>query len=130
MVQAWMRGVLLIGAVYNFAWAFFLYVAPASYLKWITEGEQTSNHWVAYQSVGIAIVGLFMFMGTLYPVKFRWLILVSFIAKLIGGVLVYQMIMHSEFTRKFLFHVLMNDIVWLLPLILTTIAAFKSQNNR
>ncbi len=130
MVQAWMRGVLLIGAVYNFAWAFFLYVAPSSYLKWITEGTQSANEWVAYQAVGIAIIGVFMFMGTLYPVRFRWLILLSFIAKLTGGLLVYQLIMQSEFTKKFLFHILMNDIVWLIPLFLITIAAFKSQNNR
>lgn len=130
MVQAWMRGVLLIGAVYNFAWAFFLYIAPSSYLKWITDGAQTANEWVAYQAIGIAVVGVFMFMGTLYPIKFRWLILLSFIAKLVGGLLVYQLIMQSTLTKKFLFHLLMNDFVWLLPLLLTTIAAFKSQNNR
>ncbi len=130
MVQAWMRGVLLIGAVYNFAWAFFLYFAPSSYLKWITEGEQTTNEWVSYQAIGIAIVGVFMFLGTLYPLKLRWLILLSFIAKLIGGFLVFQLIMQSVFTKKFLFHLLMNDVVWLIPLFLITIAAFKSQNNR
>ncbi len=130
MVQAWMRGVLLIGAVYNFAWAFFLYLAPSSYLKWITEGEQKTNDWVFYQSIGIAGVGVFMFLGTLYPVKLRWLILLSFIAKFIGGILVFQLIMQSEFTKKFLFHLLMNDVVWLFPLFLITIAAFKSQNNR
>jgi hypothetical protein len=130
MVQAWMRGVLLIGAAYNMAWAFFLYLAPFSYLKWITEGVQSKNNWVSYQAIGIAIIGIFMFLGTLYPIKFRWLILLSFLAKLIGGLIVFQVIMKSEFTRKFLFHLLMNDIVWLIPLFLITTAAFKSQNNR
>ena len=130
MVQPWMRGLLLLGAAYNFAWALFLYLAPTSYIKWITAGAQVTNDWVVYQRFGIAIVGIFMFMGMLYPVKFRWLILLSFIAKLLGGFLVYQLLMSSEFTKKFLFHVLMNDIVWLVPLLLISIAAFKSHNNR
>ncbi len=130
MVQPWMRGVLLIGAVYNVAWALFLYWQPGSYVKWISEGEQIENPWVIYQAIGVAIIGLFMFMGTLYPLKLRWLILASFIAKLTGGFLVYHFIMQSAINKKFIFHVLMNDLVWLIPLLLISLAAFKAHKSR
>ncbi|MBK6264426.1 hypothetical protein JKA74_05205 [Marivirga sp. S37H4] len=130
MVQPWMRGVLLIGAVYNIAWALFLYWKPGSYIKWISEGEQTENPWVIYQAIGVGIIGLCMFLSTLYPIKLRWLIVLTFIAKLLGGLFVYQLIMEAMFTKKFMFHLLMNDLVWLIPLFLTSWAAFKSQNDR
>lgn len=68
-----------------------------------------------------------LFMGFLKPVKFRWLILFSFLAKLLGGIAVYFLIMESLFTKKFMFHLLMNDLVWLLPLFSIVLAAFKSE---
>lgn len=130
MIQAWMRGVLLIASVYNIAWAIFLFWMPESYIKWITEGMQTQNEWVFYQAIGVAAVGIMLFLGMLYPIKFRWLILTSFIAKLLGGLLVYHVIMQSIYTKKFMFHLLMNDLVWLLPLAVIVWNAFKANSNR
>jgi hypothetical protein len=130
MIQAWMRGVLLIASVYNMAWAVFLFWSPGSYLKWMTEGAQSQNEWVFYQAVGILVVAIMLFMGFLKPLKFRWLILFSFLAKLLGGIVVYQLIMDAQFTKKFMFHLLMNDLVWLIPLISIVLAAFKSEKSR
>lgn len=125
-----MRGVLLIASVYNMAWAVFLFWSPGSYLKWMTEGAQSQNEWVFYQAVGILVVAIMLFMGFLKPLKFRWLILFSFLAKLFGGIVVYQLIMDAQFTKKFMFHLLMNDLVWLIPLISIVLAAFKSEKSR
>ena len=130
MIQAWMRGVLLIASVYNVAWSAFLFWSPSSYIKWITNGAQTENGWVSYQAIGILIVGLMLFGGFLKPLKLKWLILASFIAKLLGGVVVYLIIMESVFTKKFMFHLLMNDLVWLFPLVFIVIAAFKPEKGR
>lgn len=125
-----MRGVLLIASVYNMAWAVFLFWSPGSYLKWMTEGAQSQNEWVFYQAVGILVVAIMLFMGFLKPLKFRWLILFSFLAKLLGGIVIYQLIMDAQFTKKFMFHLLMNDLVWLIPLISIVLAAFKSEKSR
>jgi hypothetical protein len=130
MIQAWMRGVLLIASVYNMAWSVFLFWGPNSYIKWMTEGAQQSNHWVFYQAIGVLIVAIMLFMGFLKPLKFKWLILISFLAKLFGGLAVYWLIMESLFTKKFMFHLLMNDLVWLLPLLFIVLAAFKSEKSR
>ena len=130
MIQAWMRGVLLIASVYNAAWSVFLFWSPNSYIKWMTEGVQIENQWVFYQAIGILVVAVFLFIGFLKPVKYRGFILLSFLAKLLGGVIVYAFIMESQFTKKFMFHLLMNDLVWLLPLISIVIAAFKSEKSR
>lgn len=130
MIQAWMRGVLLIASVYNVAWSVFLFWSPISYIKWMTEGIQTENQWVFYQAIGILVVAIMLFMGFLKPLKFKWFILFSFLAKLLGGFAVYLLIMESEFTKKFMFHLLMNDLVWLLPLLAIVRAAFKSEKSR
>ncbi|MGJ3234406.1 hypothetical protein [Marivirga sp.] len=130
MIQAWMRGVLLIASVYNVAWSVFLFWSPNSYIKWMTEGIQTENQWVFYQAIGILVVAIMLFMGFLKPLKFKWFILFSFLAKLLGGFAVYLLIMESEFTKKFIFHLLMNDLVWLLPLLAIVRAAFKSEKSR
>ena len=130
MIQAWMRGILLIASVYNVAWSVFLFWSPYSYIKWMTEGTQTENVWVFYQAIGILLVAIMLFMGFLKPIKFRWLIFISFLAKLLGGIAVYIFILESQFTKKFVFHLLMNDLVWLIPLLLIVIAAFKSEKSR
>lgn len=129
-VQPWMRGFLLIGSVYNISWAIFLFYMPDSYIKWISGGAQTENQWVFYQAIGVATVGIFMLMATLNPIKYRFSLLIALLGKLFGGMLVYFLIMESAFTKKFMFHLLMNDLVWAIPLIFITIAAFKSQNDR
>ncbi|WP_340153120.1 hypothetical protein [uncultured Marivirga sp.] len=130
MIQAWMRGVLLIASVYNVAWSVFLFWSPNSYIKWMTDGAQTENQWVSYQAIGILVVAVMLFMGFLKPLKFKWFILLSFLAKLMGGIAVYLLIMESAFTKKFMFHLLMNDLVWLLPLLAIVLAAFKSEKSR
>jgi len=130
MIQAWMRGVLLISSVYNIAWSVFLFWSPESYIKWMTEGAQSDNHWVFYQALGILVVAIMLFMGFLKPLKFKWLIFFSFLAKLLGGVVVYFLIMDSQFSKKFVFHLLMNDWVWLVPLFSIVLAAFKSEKSR
>ena len=130
MIQAWMRGVLLTASVYNLAWGIFLFWSPTSYIKWMTEGVQTQNQWVLYQAIGILVVAAMLFMGFLRPLKFKGLILLSFLAKLLGGVIVYFMIMESQLTKKFMFHLLMNDLVWLVPLLLIVLAAFKAEKSR
>ncbi|SMG15373.1 hypothetical protein SAMN05661096_00756 [Marivirga sericea] len=130
MIQAWMRGVLLIASVYNMAWGVFLIWSPDSYIKWMTEGAQSENQWVFYQAIGILVVAVMLFMGFLKPLKFKWPILLSFLAKLFGGLVVYLIVMDSQFTKKFMFHLLMNDLVWLVPLLLIVIAAFKTEKSR
>lgn len=130
MIQAWMRGVLLIASVYNIAWSVFLFWSPNSYIKWMTEGAQSQNEWVFFQAIGILVIAVMLFMGFLKPLKFRWLILFSFLAKLLGGFAVYYLIMEFQFTKKFVFHLLMNDLVWLLPLLSIVLAAFKSDKSR
>ncbi|GAA5041357.1 hypothetical protein GCM10011506_43010 [Marivirga lumbricoides] len=129
-VQPWMRGFLLIGSVYNIAWAIFLFYLPGSYIKWITEGAQQINKWVTYQAIGVAIIGVFMLMAALYPLKYRFLLIVALLGKSLGGLIVYLLIMDSVVTKKFIFHLLMNDLIWAVPLIFITAAAFKSQNDR
>lgn len=129
MVQPWMRGVLLIGAFYNTAWSIFLFYQPDSYIKWMTESAQQENSLVFYQAIGVAVVGIMMFLAMLKPLKYKWMIALVFIAKLSGGLFVYFLLMQSQFTKKFLFHLLMNDLVWLFPLAAILMAVYSNKNS-
>jgi len=124
-----MRGVLLLGAFYNAAWSIFLFYKPDSFLIWITEGVQQNNPIVLYQAIGVGIVGIFMFTAMLDPSKYRTLILLTFLAKLLGGGVVYFLLMEEQFTKKFMFHLLMNDLVWLLPLASILFTVYRSKGN-
>jgi len=132
MVQPWMRGVLLIGAFYNAAWSIFLFYKPNSYIKWMTENTQQQNDLVFYQAIGVAVVGIMMFMSMLKPLQYKWMIAIVFLAKLVGGLFGYFLLMQGQFTKKFMFHLLMNDLVWLFPLaaILVAVYSNKKSDNR
>ncbi|MFQ3214918.1 MAG: hypothetical protein ACI9L9_002146 [Marivirga sp.] len=127
VVQAWMRGILLLGGFYNAIWAIFLFYKGDSYIKWISEGTQDYNQWVFYQAIGIVAVGVLMLWSIVDPIKYKWLLFIVFFSKLFGGGIVYLLIMESLFNKKFMFHLLMNDIVWLVPLaiILSTVFSKK-----
>ncbi len=128
MIQPWMRGLLLLGAFYNAAWSAFLFYAPKSYIKWMTEGVQQQNELVFYQAIGVALVGIMMFAVMLKPLKFKILVPIIIVAKLFGGLAVYLFMMESQFTKKFVFHLLMNDLVWLIPLIAILAAVYRHKN--
>lgn len=110
------RGFLLMAAAYNVVWGVFIYNFQSSYIKWLSAGELPDSPWLWAQALGVLLVGLFFFLGAMAPEKFRWLILFSFFAKLFGGLFVYQVLLNSLWTKKFIFHLLINDLIWLLPL--------------
>ena len=115
-IQPWMRGVLLLGGAYNLLWFIFLYYFPDSYINWVSEGKLVSSNYMIFLAIGVGIVGLCMLFSILKPIKYWYLIAIAFVSKLLGGIFVYTIILNGLYTKKFLFHLLMNDLIWLLPL--------------
>jgi hypothetical protein len=128
------RGFLLLLAAYNIIWGVFIYNFDTSYVKWITMGATEYNVWVKGQGFGVILVGISMLMGAIAPNKFKLLILIGFISKIAGGPLVYYLIMQAEYNKRFLFHLIMNDLIWVVPLAyinyLLFVAAQPTQEER
>lgn len=124
-MKPWMRGFLLLAAAYNVAWSAFMHYFDTAFIKWITAGAQVENGLVQWLSLGVFLLGGLFFAAALYPYKVKWGILIGFIAKLFGGAWVWHYIMQGAYTKKFLFHLIMNDWIWVIPLAVITFAAFK-----
>lgn len=113
-----MRGFLLLAAIYNLIWGLFIYNFPEAYYAWISGEDPVFKEIVKYQGLGILFFAGAFLTAAIYPLKVWYLVWAGFLAKLFGGLLVYVFVMEYGFTKKFLFQLLMNDLIWVLPLLL------------
>lgn len=122
-----MRGVLLLAGTYNLAWGLFIYVFPEAFFRWLTASQQAAGPLVIYQGVGVLIFGILYLLTALRPVRFWYLALTGLLSKVFGGIAVYFFIVDKTVTKQFIFHLLVNDLAWVIPLALITYKAFKLQ---
>ncbi|MCG8321008.1 MAG: hypothetical protein MI921_16015 [Cytophagales bacterium] len=122
-VYPWMRGVLLLAAIYNLAWGIFIYNFSDSFYHWVTQTNDTTPEVIEYQGLGILLFALLYFVSALYPKKFWYFIIIGVLSKIIGPIWFYFDIMDQQVTKRFLFHIIMNDIAWVIPL---AVIAYKA----
>ena len=120
-----MRGFLLVAGVYNLAWGVFIYNFPDAYYSWLIEANRTAKQLVVYQGAGVIFFGVVYVLACLYPVRFWYLILLGFLSKLFGAASVYFFITEKSLTNHFIFHLLVNDLVWVIPLAYITFRAYR-----
>ncbi|CAN5130841.1 hypothetical protein BH23BAC1_BH23BAC1_00070 [soil metagenome] len=117
-VPQWMRGFLLLASIYNVAWGIFIYNFPTSYFRWLTKSSLEAPALISYQGLGTLIFGAIYLSAALYPLKLWFLIPLGIISKIAGAIGAYFIIMDQMITRTFLFQVIMNDLVWVIPFII------------
>jgi len=123
--EPWMRGILLLAGIYNLAWGLFIYNFPDAFYQWVTETENPAVAAIGWQGMGVLFFGVLYIATALYPGKLWYLIIAGILSKLIGGVWFYFVVMQQEVTHKFLFHLIMNDLVWIIPFTVILIRAWK-----
>lgn len=123
-----MRGFLLVAGVYNLAWGIFILNFQDAYYSWLLEVNKQAKWLVTCQGAGVIIFGLIYLLACLYPVRFWYLILLGLFSKLFGAVGVYFFILDKSITNHFIFHLLVNDFLWVAPLAVITFRAFKLHN--
>lgn len=119
-----MRGILLVAGVYNLAWGVFIYNFPDAFYSWLIEANREASQWIVYQGAGTFIFGILYILAALYPLRFWYLILLGLISKLSGALGMYFFI-DKNITSHFIFHVLLNDLAWIVPLAIITYRAFR-----
>lgn len=115
-VEPWMRGLLLIAGAYNVGWGVFIYAFPDSFYQWITQTEQASPWLITWQGFGVLAFGLAYLLAAVYPTRLWWVIGLGVLSKFFGAIGFYFVVMQQTITKKYIFHLLMNDLVWLIPL--------------
>ena len=127
-VSPWMRGLLLMAGFYNLIWGFFIFNFPDQFYSWLQEKEREGGKLVEYQGVGVLIFALLYLLCSLYPVRFWFLILVGLLSKVLGAVGVYFFVLNKLVTDHFIFHLIVNDLAWALPLVIIAYRAFWLRN--
>lgn len=114
------RGLLLLAGMYTVAWsAFFKWFGP-TLLAWFAMGLPvneglTSNY---YGTFGL-IIGVVIFVSAFYPVSWIKLILAGIVGKLILTLwFSIGYLPELGWNKRTAFHILFNEILWMLPLAL------------
>lgn len=115
-VEPWMRGLLLLAGAYNLGWGLFIYAFPNSFYRWITQTDQLAPVLITWQGMGVLAFGITYLLAAMYPTRLWFLIGLGLFSKLIGAIGFYFVVMQQTITKKYIFHLLMNDLVWLIPL--------------
>ncbi len=116
LVEPWMRGLLLVAGTYNVGWGVFIYAFPNSFYRWITQTEQLAPALITWQGMGVLAFGVAYLLAAVYPLRLWFLIGLGFFSKLVGAIGFYFVVMEQNLTKKYIFHLIMNDLVWLIPL--------------
>ncbi|MFT6971550.1 MAG: hypothetical protein ACJAXX_002124 [Roseivirga sp.] len=108
----WMRGILLITAVYNIFWGFFISIYPESFFHWVTESQRALPEIIIWQGRAVLVMGILYFFMALHPGKLWFMLFFGAFTKIAGALWFYFVILDSEIGRKAIFHLLMNDAIW------------------
>lgn len=113
----WMRGFLLVAAAYNVLWGVFIGWFPETFYQWVTESEAAAPSVVAWQGKGVLAMAAVYLVCAIHPGKYWFLIAFGAITKTAGAFWFYAVILESEVDKRGIFHLLMNDLIWV-PLLI------------
>lgn len=124
------RGLLLLAGMYTIAWsAFYKWFGP-ELLKWMAMGS-TGMEYLPFNyfgSFGI-LIGLTIFVSAFYPVSWVWLILAGITGKLITAIwFTLGFVPDLTWNKRTVFHVIVNELVWLIPLTITFLRSLQVKN--
>ncbi|HAA19113.1 MAG TPA: hypothetical protein DCP28_10210 [Cytophagales bacterium] len=123
----WMRGFLLLATGYNLLWGIFISQFPDSFYLWARGKDQEAPILITYQGYGVLIMAVVFLLAALNPQKYWYLPGFGALVKLGGAAGFWLLIMEFETTKKFLFHLIFNDLVWIPFLIAIMVRAYQVQ---
>lgn len=113
----WIRGFLLAATAYNILWGIFIGWFPQSFFQWVTESENVAPGIIQWQGRGVLLMSAAYLACAIHPGKLWFLAFFGALTKLAGGIWFYLIILEQEAGKKAIFHLLMNDAVWIPMLI-------------
>jgi hypothetical protein len=124
------RGLLLLAGMYTIAWsAFYKWFGP-QLLLWLAMGNGDLQALPAtyFGTFGI-VVGLMIFVSAFYPVSWVWLILAGITGKIITAIwFTLGFAPELSWNKRSIFHLVFNEAVWLVPLILIFLRSLQVKN--
>lgn len=124
------RGLLLLAGMYTIAWsAFYKWFGP-QLIQWMSMGNTNlSNLPASYFGTFGIVVGLVIFVSAFYPVSWVWLILAGITGKMITAIwFTLGFAPDLSWNKRSIFHLVFNELVWLIPLILIFLRSLQVKN--
>lgn len=124
------RGLLLLAGMYTIAWSAFYKWFGQQLLQWMAIGNTDFTGLPAsyFGTFGI-VVGLVIFVSAFYPVSWVWLILAGITGKLITAIwFTLGFAPDLGWNKRSVFHLVFNELVWLIPLILIFLRSLQVKN--
>lgn len=124
------RGLLLLTGMYTIAWSAFYKWFGSQLLLWMSMGntELTSLSASYFGTFGI-VLGLVVFVSAFYPVSWVWLILAGITGKIITAIwFTLGFAPDLGWNKRTIFHLVFNELVWLIPLILIFLRSLQVKN--
>ena len=127
----WMRGFLLIATAYNIGWGIFIGWFPSTFYSWVLETpDLEAPQQILWQGRGVLFMAAVYLVIALHPGKFWYLALFGAFTKIAGSIWFYIVILEQQIGDKALFHLLMNDWVWVPILIWIGIEGRKYKQSK
>ena len=109
----WMRGFLLIATAYNAGWGIFIRWFPDTFYSYVLETpDLTAPQSITYQGWGVLFMAAGYLAIAIHPGKFWYLAFFGALTKVTGSIWFYFAILQQQVGDKALFHLLMNDWIW------------------
>lgn len=124
------RGILLLAGMYTIAWSAFFKWFGSELVSWLAMGskEFTSLPSEYYGIFGI-VVGLIIFVSAFYPVSWVYMIIAGIAGKIILAIwFTLGFLPEIGWNKRSGFHLLINELVWLIPLITIFLRGLQVKN--
>lgn len=125
----WMRGFLLAAAAYNVLWGFLMAWMPESFYHWVTQSAQATPDIIVWQGRGVLVLALLFVAAAIHPGKLWFFPAIGAFAKLSGAAWFYMVMLEQTLNDQAIFHLLMNDLLWIPFLTVITLRAHRYRRN-
>jgi hypothetical protein len=125
-----LRGLLLLAGMYTIAWSAFYKYFGEELLRWMSMGNAGLEPLPVGYFGGFGIlVGLVIFFSAFYPVSWVWLILAGITGKIILAIwFTLGFAPDLGWNKRSIFHLVFNELIWLIPLILIFLRSLQVKN--
>ena len=124
------RGLLLLAGIYTVCWSAFYKWYGETLLRWLAMDAELAQFppFNYFGTFGL-LIGLILFVSAFYPISWVWLILAGIAGKIIMAIwFSLGFIPDLGWNKRSIFHLVFNELLWLIPLILIFLRSLQVKN--
>ncbi|WP_226389822.1 hypothetical protein [Penaeicola halotolerans] len=124
-----MRGILLLAGIYNLAWGLFIKFFPEAFFQWMMMAKVNTPKIIEWQGMGVIFFGILYVFSAFYPIRSYLVIGLGAASKVLGAAWFFFFVIDMELNKRLIFHLIANDLIWFIPLLVIFLRAKKVRNH-